>query len=201
MTCLQHAVRELGHAPPPAGELLGCIGPPLRESFSEILGTAHDDPDVDRAIGLYRERFGSIGYLENKVYPGIPRVLESLRNRGYQLLVATAKPTVYAERIVSHFGLDAFFSVVYGSELSGARTDKGDLIEYVLDREAVDAESACMIGDRRHDIDGAKSRGVAAVGVAWGYGSLAELREAAPHHIVENVEGLTTWFGARETRG
>jgi phosphoglycolate phosphatase len=194
--CLQHALHELGHAPPPATQLLGCIGPPLHESFRDILDTGDDDPRIDLAIGLYRERFGSTGYLENRVYPGIPRALESLQRSGYQLLVATSKPTVYAERIVSHFGLDAFFGGIYGSELSGARTNKGDLIEYVLDCETVDAECACMIGDRRHDIDGAKSRGVTAVGVAWGYGSLVELRAANPHHIVETVDDLATWFAA-----
>ena len=196
MLCLQHALRELGHDPPPAAELLQCIGPPLRESFRGILGTDSDDSRIDRAIALYRDRFGSKGYLENAVYPGIPRVLGSLQRSGYQLLVATSKPTVYAKRIVTHFGLDAFFPVVYGSELSGARTDKGDLIQYVLDCEALGADSACMIGDRRHDIDGAKSRGVTAVGVTWGYGSLAELREAKPHHIVDKVDDLVTWFAA-----
>ena len=175
--CIQHALGELGRPVPPAEELKWCIGPPLKESLATLLGPEHAHL-AGEALDKYRERFGVVGLLENETYPEIRGMLSELRRRGHPLHVATSKPTVFARRIVDHFALAEFFSSVEGSELDGARCDKTSLIAHVLQQQGIAPMNAVMIGDREHDVIGARANGVAAVGVLWGYGSRDELNAA-----------------------
>lgn len=173
--CIRHALAGLGRTPPGVDELLWCIGPPLSQTFATLLETS-DEAVIARGLALYRERFGTIGLFENAVYPGIPEAVAAVRAAGFATYVATSKPHVYATRIVTHFGLDALFDGVYGSELDGTRVEKRDLIAYALAEERLDPARVLMIGDRQHDAIGARRCGVRVIGVAYGYGTEAELR-------------------------
>lgn len=190
---IQHALRELGRPVPPEEDLLWCIGPPLKASFETLLQGA---ADVDRAVALYRERFSDVGLFENRVYDGIPELLEALAGQDFELHVATSKPHVFAERIVRHFGLDRYLGSVFGAELTGERTDKGELIAHALESCAAASEAVTMIGDRSHDMVGARKNAVRAVGVLYGYGSRAELLDAGadalagtPGELVDVLRG------------
>ena len=186
---VQHALRALGKDVPNLQSLTGYIGPPLRESFARIGGVA--PTEIERAIALYREYFTETGIFENQVYSGIPACLETLRSRGWQLAVGTSKPTVFAERILDHFGLRDAFEVVVGSELDGTRDAKEEVIRFGLEMMHVAASSSClMIGDRSHDIIGARAVSIKAVGVTWGYGSESELAEAGADWIVHHPNDL-----------
>lgn len=176
-SCIQYALTGLGHQAPPAENLRWCIGPPLKETFAELLGP-QDTHRADEALAKYRERFGTVGLFENQLYPQIEAALHELGREGHTLSVATSKPTVYAARIVEHFGLKKYFRVVDGSELDGTRTDKADLIAYILKRDKLAPNNVIMIGDRKHDIIGARKNGVRGVGVLWGYGTAEELNAA-----------------------
>lgn len=127
---------------------------------------------------------------ETSVYPGIVEALAELKSRGWRLFVATSKPTAFAEKILQHFHLIEYFTKVYGSELSGQRSDKGELIAHVLRSEGIRPQDATMIGDRAQDVLGARQNGVRAFGVLWGYGSLTELREAGAHEVFAEVPEL-----------
>jgi phosphoglycolate phosphatase len=174
--CIQHALERLGQPVPKQDRLLHFIGPPLHESFSEMLGG--NEKLADRAVALYRERFGEVGLYENAPYPDIAEALEALRSGGARLFVATSKPTIYARRIVVHFGLDKWLEDVFGSELDGKRTDKSELLAYVAQQLGLSTETTRMIGDRKHDMIGARNNGIQGLGVTWGYGSEQELLEA-----------------------
>jgi phosphoglycolate phosphatase len=194
--CIAHALAGLGRTPPDLDALHWCIGPPLRGSFARLLDTT-DETTLDRAMALYRERFGDVGLFENAVYPGVPEAVAAVRAAGFATFVATSKPHVYATRIVAHFELAPLFDGVYGSELDGTRVDKGDLIAHALADQHLDPKRVVMIGDREHDLIGAKRCGVRAIGVTYGYGSAAELRahgaEAlarAPHAIPDLVAAV-----------
>jgi len=185
---IQYALAELRCPVPDESSLHWCIGPPLRASFVQLLG---GEADADRAVALYRERFGSVGLYENRVYDGIPGMLEDLSSRGLQLAVATSKAEVYAKRIISHFGLDSCFQWVFGAELSGERGDKTELIAWVLDRTGADPSQTTMIGDRSHDMIGARNNGVDAVGVLYGYGSRDELLTSGARTVVAEPHELS----------
>jgi len=181
ITCsIQYALSKLDRPPPPEDELTWCIGPPLRAILKTLLGT---DELAGKALSLYRERFADIGILENEIYPGIENTLSTLAKSGRRLFVATSKPSVYAKRVIGHFKLTAYFERVFGSELDGRRSDKTDLLGYALQTMRVDPSQAVMIGDRSHDMIGARNNGMTAVGVLYGYGSKEELVAAGAHHV------------------
>jgi phosphoglycolate phosphatase len=194
--CIQHAMTGLGRTPPEADDLHWCIGPPLRGSFSRLLDSS-DDHLLDSALSLYRYRFSTVGLFENRLYPEVPEVLGALRWAGYRTFVVTAKPRVFAVRIVEHFSLGELFERIYGSELDGQRTDKADLISHVLAEEKLEPAQVVMVGDREHDVIGARRCAVRCVGVTYGYGSASELRAhgeiplaESPRRIVELVEAI-----------
>ena len=176
-------------AVPTEPELLTYIGPPLRQSFAQLL----DEPgeaDILRAIELYRERFSSKGMYECFSYPGISEALHKLKEAGRKIFVVTSKPHHYAIPIVENLGLEQLFEQVYGSELDGTRGDKTELIAHVLSELALAPEQAVMIGDRKYDVVGAHRNQVATIGVGWGYGSEQELTDAGCDHYSETLESL-----------
>lgn len=175
--CIAHALEGLGLVSPPTEELLFAIGPPLRNSFAQLLDT-QDAATIEQAMVLYRERFATVGLFENEVYAGVPQMLANLQSDGYRIFLATAKPHVYAARILEHFNLHRPFEGQYGAELDGTRQDKRDLLAYLLAREQLNARTCVMIGDRSHDIHAAQANGCASIGVTWGYGSAEELSGA-----------------------
>jgi len=178
---IQYALQKLDHPTMPTeDELTWCIGPPLRASFVSLLGA---ETSADLAVTYYRERFSDVGLYENGVYDGIGDVLTSLCASGHKLFVATSKPHVFAERIIDHFGLRNHFERVFGSELDGTRVDKSHLLEYALKEMAVDPAKTLMIGDRSHDMIGAKNNGMKGIGVLYGYGSRDELLQAGAHQV------------------
>jgi phosphoglycolate phosphatase len=178
---IQYALQKLDHPTMPTeDELTWCIGPPLRASFVRLLGA---ETSADLAVSYYRERFSDVGLYENGVYDGIGAVLTKLGAAGHRLFVATSKPHVFAERIIDHFGLRDHFERVFGSELDGTRVDKSHLLEYALKQASVDPARTLMIGDRSHDMVGAKNNGMKGIGVLYGYGTRDELLDAGAHHV------------------
>jgi phosphoglycolate phosphatase len=191
---IQYALRRLDRAVPSEEELTWCIGPPLHASLKKLLGP---DDLADKALSLYRERFGDIGLFENEVYPAIEATLSVLAESNRRLFVATSKPVIYAERIIDHFKLTGYFERVFGSELDGTRADKTELLGYALQATGVDPSRAMMIGDRSHDMIGARNNGMTAVGVLYGYGSREELVEAGAHHVCATPQKLIEHTGIR----
>jgi len=187
VACIRHALVGLGREVPPERDLVTFIGPPLRPAFEAMLGSREL---ADRAVALYRERFATLGMFENEVYPGVAETLATLRDLGFTLLVATSKPTTFAVRILEHFELAGHFAGVHGSELSGERSDKGELLAHLLHARNLSPRDAIMIGDRSFDMLAARKHGIGAIGVLWGYGSRDELLDAGAEVLVTRMDEL-----------
>lgn len=192
---VQYALEKLGMEAPDLKELEVFVGPPLLEQFMKY-------PNLDRetgelAVRYYRERYSTRGLFENQPYPGIPEMLGKLQKKGYRLAVASSKPEKYVKQILEHFHMDAYFEQVVGSEMNGGRTDKVQVIEEALRRMGLEnrRESVIMVGDREHDVLGARQAGLSCVAVSYGYGTVEELREAAPLQIVKSADELLSFFG------
>ena len=167
------------------------IGPPIRQIFADIFGFS--TPDVEKAVSKFREYFSETGLYENTIYPGIPDLLQFLVDNDNTLAVATNKVKLYAVEILKHFDLDKFFCLVSGDEMDGSLTQHGkrEIIQIVLDTLNAEGKlSAVMIGDRKHDIIGARETGICSIGVTWGYGSRAELEEAGATYIIDTPDQL-----------
>ncbi len=170
-------------------ELSCFIGPPLYESFEKYYGFSKEK--AVQAVEKYREYFAVTGLFENEVYDGVSELLKELRLKGLTVVLATSKPEVYAKRILQHFNLECYFTEIVGSLLSGERVKKGDVIREALLRLNNPEKSQCvMIGDRSHDILGAKENGIKSIGVLYGYGDLKELTKANADYIVKKIEEL-----------
>lgn len=185
--CIQYALGKLGQVAPPEDELTWCIGPPLLGSFEKMLGKRCL---AVTALGFYRERFADMGLYENRVYPGIENTLAKLGVSGRRLFVATSKPEPYATRIIEHFAIGRYFERIFGSELDGTRSDKTELLRYALKETGIAPIEATMIGDRSHDVIGARNNAMLAMGVLYGYGSKEELVAAGAHRISTSARDL-----------
>lgn len=184
-----YALKSYGIEVEDLDSLCKFIGPPLKESFMIYYG--FDSDKAEEAVERYREYFRPHGIYENELYAGVDELLKGLKEVGKTLILATSKPTVFAEMILEHFGLRTFFDLVIGSELNGDRVNKDEVIACVLEQAGItDRSQAVMIGDRENDIIGAKKNGLDSIGVLYGHGSRAELEESGADHIVETVAEL-----------
>ena len=191
--CIRFAMQKLGQPIAEDIALDWCIGPPLKNSFLQLL-TTDDEALAEQALAYYRERFAQIGLYENQLYADVSETLAELAQRGYRLFLATAKPLVYARIILQHFELEHYFTGFYGSELSGERSHKGQLIGYLLEQKKLAPAQCMMIGDREHDILGARENQLQCIAVNYGYGREAELSAAAPIARIDRFAELLGYF-------
>jgi phosphoglycolate phosphatase len=188
-----HALTAMGIEPPAPEVLRRCVGPPLRESFAWLLDT-RDPMVVEQAVALYRERYADVGWRENTVYDGIEDAVARLA-RAMPVYVCTSKPAIFAQRIVTLFGLAPYVRRVYGTDLDGALDDKAKLFAHAARSEGFDPEAAVLVGDRAQDVRAARLNAARAIGVLWGYGSREELAGAdavvaAPSEIDDAIAAL-----------
>lgn len=189
--CVQYALARMGINEPDCNKLTPFIGPPLMKAFMEFYHM--DEEQAALAVGYYRERFADTGLYENSVYPGIPDLLERLTARGSVLVVATSKPTVFSVKILEYFRLSSYFSQVIGSNLDGSRVEKNEVIEFALSQLGdVNRKSIIMVGDRKHDILGARANAIECIAAGYGYGTQEELQQAKPKQIVGTVAELAS---------
>lgn len=172
--------------------MLKFIGPPLLESFQNLCGL--DEEKSREAIRLYREYFAVKGMFENSVYDGVPEMLKRLRREGKILAVATSKPEIYAKQILDHFGLTEYFSFISGAALDHVRMTKADVLQKAVEgTELSDLSRGLMIGDRMHDVEGAKTVGMETLGVLYGYGSRDELMKAGAVGVAKDPADVAAW--------
>ncbi len=184
-----YALNKFGISVADKRELYKFIGPPLHESFEKFYGFS--EAKAKLAVEYYREYYKDKGIFENFLYDGVEELLLALKESGKRIVLATSKPELFAKRILDHFGLSSYFHFVAGANLDGTRTDKAEVIAYALENCGRDEPSGVlMVGDREHDIIGAKANGIDSVGVLFGYGSKEELERAGADHIVGNIQEI-----------
>lgn len=186
---IQYALKHFGIEVKDLNDLRKFVGPPLKESLMEFCHFSTDE--AKEGIRKYRERFAETGIYENAVYPGMERLLQELNEAGKQVMLATGKPAYYAEKILDHFHLSRYFKFVGGSGLDGSLSRKDEVIRHVLENNDIqDLSDVVMVGDRKHDIIGARNTGIDCIGVLYGYGGREELTQAGAKRIVASVDEL-----------
>lgn len=186
---VQYALSKYGIHVDDRRQLTPFIGPPLQHSFQDFYGFSVEQ--ANEACEKYNEYFLVKGIFENKVYEGIEQLLQRLRKAGYKLFVATSKPEPLARKILEHFGLISYFDYIGGDTMDRSRSDKAKVIRYVLESNGIMAtDEVVMIGDRKHDIIGAKSNHIDSIGVLYGYGDYEELNHAGANFIVKDLSEL-----------
>lgn len=198
--CVAYALKHFGMEAAP-DTLKSFIGPPLLDQFMAYAGFDRDTASA--AVDKYRERFRDIGIFENRVLDGIPEMLAVLRDGGYVLCVSSSKPEIFVNRILEKYDLAQYFTVVVGSELDGSRGKKADVIEETLSRlgrlypaeNFSDRASCLMIGDRIHDMEGAQTCRMDALGVTFGYAAPGELENSSAKGIASTISEILAFVG------
>ena len=184
-----HALTYFGMEIPSYETLCTFIGPPLPDTFKNLLGFSEEK--VAEGVKKYREYFSEKGLFENSVYPGIPELLAKLKANRKKLVVATSKPEEFSVKIIEHFELAQYFENVCGSLMDESRSKKDQVIEYAIERNGIkDRSKILMVGDRKHDMIGAKKCGLSACGVLYGYGDFEELKSNGADMIAKDVKDL-----------
>ena len=189
LNSVEYALRKYGRTGYRREELVPFIGPPLVESFESFIPCSHED--ALKCLAYYREYFTDKGLYENSVYPGVEEMLAELKRRGYRIALATAKPEVFARKILDHFDLTKYFDAIHGATLDEKRNHKADVIAWAL-THTPGLVRAVMVGDRENDVSGAKVNNLDVIGVLYGYGDRAELETAGAKTIIERPEDLLT---------
>ena len=186
INCAILALEHFGCPIPDREEMRTFVGPPLHESFIRH-GVPADK--TDEAIRVYRSRYIPIGAYENTPYPGVETLLQSLKQQGHTLYVATSKPEEMSVKILEHFGLAKYFHRICGASMDTSRSSKEDVIAYLLSLCGRD-ENILMVGDTKFDVIGAAAHGIPAIGVAWGYGKVEDMEAAGAKAIARSMEEL-----------
>jgi phosphoglycolate phosphatase len=186
---VMYALKKYAIAVSDRNQLLKFVGPPLWESFEKYYGFSKEEAKT--AVEYYRGYYKNQGIYENALYPGIEDLLKTLISGGKTLIIATSKPQVFAQQILEYFDIAKYFTFIAGSNLDGALVKKDEVILHALQNcSIVDKSRVIMIGDRHHDIIGAKKVGIHSMGVLYGYGDRRELEEAGAEYIVETVSDI-----------
>lgn len=186
INCAQMTLERFGLPVPSREEMRVFVGPPLGETFMKFGVPAER---TDEAIAIFRSRYVPIGKYENCLYPGIRELLEGLRSQGHKLYVATSKPEVTAIEVMEHFGIAQYFEMICGALMDKSRSTKSEVIAYLLKQNGR-ADNMVMVGDTAFDVIGAAAHGIPTIGVAWGYGEVADMQAAGAAKIAANTEEL-----------
>ena len=183
-----YALKKMGLDAGTREERCRFIGPPLKGSFEKYHGLS--SLDADRAVELYREYYREKGMLDCCLYSGIKELIDYLNASGHKVVIASSKPHIFVKRIIEHFDMTDSFALISGSELDGTRVDKAEVIEYAMTSLGIPSNEAVMVGDKEHDIIGAKKNGIINIGVSYGYGSREELENAGADYIADSTYEL-----------
>lgn len=184
-----HALEHFGIEVEDKNYLKKFIGPSLADSFRNEY--KFDEEQTKLAIAKYREYYSVTGLKESKLYDGIKELIIDLANNNINVILATAKPQVFSDKILENYEIKKYFKFISGATLDGSRLNKGDIIKYAIDNlEQINLEECIMVGDRKHDIEGAKENNIKSIGVTYGFGSEEELKTAGANYIAHNAEEL-----------
>lgn len=186
LNCAELALRHFGLPVPERQAMRVFVGPPLHETFVKF-GVPEDK--AEEAVAVYRSRYTTVGKFENTPYPGVHQLLQALKDQGHTLLVATSKPEGMSVEIMDKFELSCYFDRICGASLDRSRSCKENVIAYLLQEYGKSADMI-MVGDTAFDVVGAAAHGIPTIGVSWGYGSVAEMKDAGAVAIADTMEQL-----------
>ena len=184
------ALAACGFAVPSSADQQQMVGPALVTSLREIAGVPEDR--LDEVIAHYRAGYRATGMAQSRPYPGIRDAVVRL-GAAHTVAVATQKPEPLAVDLLEVQGMGHLFASVHGSpadETEARKDGKRSIIRAALDRHAGEYDRAVMIGDRRHDVEGARANGLDCIGVSWGFAAAGELEDAGACAVVDSAEEL-----------
>ena len=187
---IKFALEHFGYTVPDEETLQLFLGPPLVDAFQEHCGLTFEQ--AEETYFKFRERYGTIGKFENKVYPNIVDLL------------AKCKTEHYAKDILDHFELTPYFDVIVGANYEVGLLHKKEILEKALTlcgnplTDENGRRLTFMVGDRKYDVEAANELGCISIGVTYGYGTESELKEADAEYICDDVDEIADVLNLEE---
>ena len=192
---VQYALKCMGIEEQDLTKLEPFIGPPLLESFAEYYGFTVEQ--ARQGVDYYREYFSEKGVFQNQLLEGVPKLLISLKTNGKVICVASSKPEVFVRMILEHFQVDSCFDYICGGSMDESRISKEDVREELLHRMELPEEERkkiLMVGDRRHDVEGAAKFGIPCLGLSMGFAAEGELEKAGAVAVADSMEEVENYI-------
>lgn len=185
----KYALDAFGYKTPDDYHVLTCfIGPPLLVTFQEEFGA--DANQAEELVKKFRERYTNIGLYESELYDGVKELLARLKDDGIKIGIASSKPQAYVEKLLEKFNVIKYFDSICAVSFTADCETKASIISRCLAELDAKGNEAIVVGDRKFDIEGAKSNYIDSVAVLWGYGNKIEFAEAGAKFIVEKVDDI-----------
>jgi len=181
--------QEMGVEQPSGAQMRTFLGPPLRDTFNDEM---HFTPQqTEEALRIYRRHYHAGGALNATEYPGVVDVIRATRTRERANSLATSKAILGVKVVGEHFGFLDAFDFLGTADFAENRVSKTEVVAYALEglrQLGANLERVILVGDRIHDVEGARAHGIEVALVKWGYGSPDEWAEA--DHAVDNPTQL-----------
>ena len=184
----------IGHPQPTDDQLRSFVGPPLRDTFREILGFSSERTQL--ALETYRDFYFAGGALNATLFDGVVDVIAASKAAGITNSLATSKAITGVRTVGEHFDFLKYFDFLGTADVEANRLNKSDVVSYALDglaNQGANLDRVILIGDRIHDIEGARHHGIEVALVTWGYGSEDEWAQA--DFTIESASQLASLLG------
>jgi phosphoglycolate phosphatase len=188
ISSVQSARKQLNFVPAESDFLYSKIGLPARHLFSDLILSENE---VTNLVEAFRANLKNTILNQNDVFTDVPELLALLQRIGYQISVATNKPSDLARQALESSGLLELVDFVIGSEKLPPKPDPA-ILETCLSHFKVQPSQAVMIGDRREDMMAAKSANVLGVGITQGIHNPAQLKDAGAAQVFNDISEILT---------
>ena len=191
---LNAALTERGFAEVSHARGIALIGLPLVQMFPVLVDAPLDEAENQALCNAYRAAYGAQAQVHERVYDGIPGLLQALVRAGRTLAVATSKSTSGARRAARRHGLDRHLGTLLGVDAVANPKPAPDMVLRLMTDSGVGPEGTVVVGDTRFDMQMGRAAGVATIGVTWGAHPRAELAPVADH-VADDMATLASLLG------
>ena len=144
------------------------IGPPLRDTASEILGPDHQD-SLDEFVQLFIEMHDEQVIQYTQPYPDVIQVLKQLHNQNIPMAVATNKRLAPTQKLLDHFGWSDYFQMIECSDSQFEMRNKDAMIQDIINQN-ISFQGSYFIGDTVNDGLSANLNQLPFIKACYGYG-------------------------------
>jgi phosphoglycolate phosphatase len=188
---MERAFTRAGLPAPDNHAVRRIVGLSLPAAIRSLAPTLSDEQN--RAVTeFYRSSFRARreeGLLDEPLYDGIADLLRSLHAGGWSLAVATGKSDRGLAACLAAHGIADLFTSLQTADRHPSKPHPA-MLEAALFEAGAQPEEAVMIGDTSFDMLMARSIGVVAIGVGWGYHGAGELLASGAAAVVETADAL-----------
>ena len=175
VTSLSKAADTCGCEVPKEQAIKDIIGLSIEKS-TDVLFPTINQKTRKQLIESYSQAFFSKQISPDDLFVGVDDMLLELRQKGYQLAVATGKNKIELDKAMQGTGLRDYFDITRCADQTASKPQP-DMLNEIIEQTGVSRERAVMVGDSVHDMEMAVNAGIASISVLCGANSQDQLQQ------------------------